>query len=255
MIGSRFEATCFTPSPPTASSARPKRAPARTTALSVVMLRPPRALSGCVWGTAATSVSGSPAADVVAIGSGFARLRGPIGATARRPESARGRVAAPVCTRAGTVGVVRAWGSSSAVWADSTAPAGAARVDVRRVGLRCPTCVSASLVAPPELAGATASAIGAGDSWVGLGGGLGLGLELGLGAGVGAGAGAGAGSGAATGGGDAAGGAGAGEGAGAGTGAGGAAGAGGGVGAARGGRSESGSVYVSASPTRTPRWT
>jgi len=74
-------------------------------------------------------------------------------------------------------------------------------------------------------------------------------------AGVGFGAGAGAGSGAATGGGDAAGGAGAGAGAGAGTGAGGAAGAGGRVGAARSGRSESGSTYVSASPTRIPRWT
>ncbi|CAN5316953.1 hypothetical protein BH20ACT13_BH20ACT13_02370 [soil metagenome] len=40
-----------------------------------------------------------------------------------------------------------------------------------------------------------------------------------------------------------------------GAGAGGAAGAGGGVGAARGGSKDSGSTYVSSSPTRTPRWT
>jgi len=40
-----------------------------------------------------------------------------------------------------------------------------------------------------------------------------------------------------------------------GAGAGGAAGAGGGMGAARGGSKDSGSTYVSSSPTRTPRWT
>ena len=248
MIGSRFPVTRRAPSPPTASSARPKRAPARTTTLSIAMMRPSRAFSGCVRGVAATSRSSSPAAEVVAIGPGFARSTGPIDATAARCESARGRDAALASMPARAVDVVRPRGIGLAVRADSTAPAGAAGVvDVRRVGPTIPTCVSASLVAPAELAGATASAIGVGDSWVGLG--------VGVGVGVGVGTGAGAGSGAPTGGGDAVGSAGAGAGAGAGTGAGGAAGAGGGVGAARGGRSESGSTYVSASPTRIPRWT
>lgn len=75
----------------------------------------------------------------------------------------------------------------------------------------------------------------------------------GAGRGTAGGAGAGAGSGAGAGGDAPTGGSGAGAGAG-GAGAGGAAG-GGGVGAARGGSRDSGSTYVSPSPTRMPRWT
>jgi len=249
MIGSRLLVTRLAPSPPPASSARPTSAPARTATHSIRTSRPSRGFSGCVPGVAATSRSGSPAAEVVAGEPGFARSPGPIGASARR-ESARGREAALASAPAGAVDIVRPRGIGLAVRADSTAPAGAAGVvDVRRVGLRFPAGASVSFVAPANSEGvaappgATASAFGVGNSWVGLGVGVGFGV------------GAGAGSGAATGGGDAAGGAGAGAGAGAGTGAGGAAGAGGGVGAARGGRSESGSTYVSASPTRIPRWT
>ena len=98
-----------------------------------------------------------------------------------------------------------------------------------------PTAFGSDPGAPDE-AGDSATGAGAGPGAASGGGGADTGGEAAGGVGVGAGIGTGAG-------------------AGAGTGAGGAAGAGGGVGAARGGRSESGSTYVSASPTRIPRWT
>lgn len=128
---------------------------------------------------------------------------------------------------------------------------GASRTGFARARIRLSALTGACVVRSP-----TGAATARGDSGVGgcaapgsgaITGGTEVAGAVSGGAG---GAGDGAGGGAAAAGGDA------GAGVGCGAGAGGAAGAGGGlVGAPRGGSSESGSTYVSPSPTRMPRWT